>query len=290
MAQWSACCICNQKSRVQILLPVTRWICVWWSQIQSSTLCKYSQLVGQVSALPLIRKKKIESCSITRPRILGIRGYLVYFFHLIPMQTQMLSEKGKKKKQSSNLVVSGLLFPHSAWLNRALKYGAIDGSVTRTNRLFNTVLYISAQYSTVQFSSPVDLILVKEGATTPRPYLFMLNHIGAINKQKNPKTNKEKNWRNNVSGQKREKEKKKGTNRKSYVLTVITAGRVESIAIRGTPLLSCHATNHKNTETEDDIEIRCVSLISFQISQALLHVFEERPSEVQTCCNRASVQ
>ena len=39
----------------------------------------------------------------------------------------------------------------------------------------------------------------------------MLNHIGAINEQKTPKTNKEKNWRNNVSGQKREKEKKKGT-------------------------------------------------------------------------------
>ena len=80
------------------------------------------------------------------------------------MQTQMLSEK---KQQLSNLVVSGLFFPHSAWLNRALKYGALDESKTRTNRLFNTVQYISA---TVQYSSPVDLILVKEGRyhSTPR--------------------------------------------------------------------------------------------------------------------------
>ena len=166
-----------QKSRVQILLPVTRWICVWWSQIQSSTLCKYSQLVGQVSALPLIRKKKnwvtqYHSSQDSQNKRLS-RIFLSSHTHA----DSNAQWKRKKEKQSSNLVVSGLLFPHSAWLNRALKYGAIDGSVTRTNRLFNTVLYISAQYSTVQYSSPVDLILVKEGRYHSTPLsLYAQSH------------------------------------------------------------------------------------------------------------------
>jgi len=69
-----------------------------------------------------------------------------------------------------------------------------------------------------------------------------------------------KKWLNNVSGKKREKKKRKEKeqNTNSNVLTVISAGSVESIAIRDM------ATNYKNTETED--EMRCVSLIFFQIS------------------------
>ena len=52
----------------------------------------------------------------------------------------------------------------------------------------------------------------------------------------------------------------KGTN--SNVLMMITAGNVESVAIRD--MLLVHATNYKNMETKD--MMRCAGVIFFQIS------------------------
>lgn len=125
------------------------------------------------------------------------------------------------RNQPPNLVVSILLFPHSAWLNGALKYGALtDECITRTNRSFSTIQYIT----------PVDLILVKEGryhSIIFHTLIFLCSiTLMPLTNQITKKTNKQTGATTFLEKKREKERKKKEQNRNSYVLTVLTAGTV----------------------------------------------------------------
>ena len=94
----------------------------------------------------------------------------------------------------------------------------------------------------------------------------MLNHIDAIKKQKEKRKQRNKKWRNNVSGQKRETEKEQ--DKSSHVLTVITAHRKLWI--------DCYQW------WDVKVYLFFPDLVSFSSSF-------RRTSEIQTCGNWASV-